>query len=261
MLPDYNKHRQQLLRFILDYQATGSVKAVYMEKLRQLRAECESAFEVDLDHIAEFTEGTDLFAHMVTNAKTYVTMLGSLLESLFIELDNFSTPPTFEHTPTSSFRPVETTTPYLREIYLLPPSSFAWRTVRSLRASDIGSLVKVRGIVTRTSDVTPSAQVITYVCDVCGKETLQNVRAQLEFTPLMSCSLCKIGTSGKLYPRTAGSNFVKYQELRLQELPEQVPTGHIPYSLIVKCFGTLTRECVPGKSQRQIGNRHIRKPS
>lgn len=35
--------------------------------------------------------------------------------------------------------------------------------------------------------------------------------------------------------QTRGSKFVKYQELRLQELPDQVPVGHIPRSMTVHC--------------------------
>lgn len=37
--------------------------------------------------------------------------------------------------------------------------------------------------------------------------------------------------------QTRGSRFVKYQELRLQELPDQVPVGHIPRAVTVHCRG------------------------
>jgi DNA replication licensing factor MCM7 len=41
--------------------------------------------------------------------------------------------------------------------------------------------------------------------------------------------------------QTRGSRFVKYQELRLQELPDQVPVGHIPRALTVHCRGEETK--------------------
>jgi DNA replication licensing factor MCM7 len=41
--------------------------------------------------------------------------------------------------------------------------------------------------------------------------------------------------------QTRGSRFVKYQELRLQELPDQVPVGHIPRALTVHCRGDETK--------------------
>ena len=41
--------------------------------------------------------------------------------------------------------------------------------------------------------------------------------------------------------QTRGSKFVKYQEMKVQELPEQVPVGHIPRSMTVVARGELTR--------------------
>ena len=39
---------------------------------------------------------------------------------------------------------------------------------------------------------------------------------------------------------------VGVQEMRLQELPDQVPVGHIPRSVTVHCRGERTRQCGPG---------------
>jgi DNA replication licensing factor MCM7 len=53
-------------------------------------------------------------------------------------------------------------------------------------------------------------------------------------------------TNGRVTLQTRGSKFVKYQELRIQELPDQVPVGHIPRAMTVHCSGELTRQCCPG---------------
>ena len=42
--------------------------------------------------------------------------------------------------------------------------------MREVRSFQIGSLIQVRGIVTRMSDVKPCITVATYACDVCGYE-------------------------------------------------------------------------------------------
>ena len=42
--------------------------------------------------------------------------------------------------------------------------------IRDLRSSYIGSLVTIRAIVVRVSDVKPMIQVACYICDVCGAE-------------------------------------------------------------------------------------------
>ena len=45
--------------------------------------------------------------------------------------------------------------------------------MREIKAHTIGSLVTIRGIVVRVSDVKPQMQVAVYVCDVCGFEVYQ----------------------------------------------------------------------------------------
>ncbi len=44
-----------------------------------------------------------------------------------------------------------------------------------VRALDIGHLVRIKGIVTRASDVKPQVTVCTYTCEVCGSEIFQEV--------------------------------------------------------------------------------------
>ena len=45
--------------------------------------------------------------------------------------------------------------------------------MREIKGHQIGSLVTVRGIVVRASDVKPQVQVAVYVCDTCGFEVYQ----------------------------------------------------------------------------------------
>lgn len=122
------------------------------------------------------------------------------------------------------------------------------RKLRDVRAADIGHLVCVRGMVTRATDVKPRVTVCTYVCDNCGSEVYQPVFGQ-EFNPYQECPAprCKDAKSvGQVVMQGRGTRFVKYQELRVQELPDQVPVGHIPRSISVHCKGEQTRQCVPG---------------
>ena len=51
---------------------------------------------------------------------------------------------------------------------------------------------------------------------------------------------------GKLFTVTRGCKFVKYQELKIQELPDQVPVGHIPRTMNLICRGEITRRANPG---------------
>jgi len=45
--------------------------------------------------------------------------------------------------------------------------------MRETKANLIGSLLNIKGIVVRASDVKPQMQVAVYVCDMCGFEVYQ----------------------------------------------------------------------------------------
>ena len=67
--------------------------------------------------------------------------------------------------------------------------------------------------------------------------------------PITVCSSerCKTNkSSGRINMQTRGTKFIKYQELRIQELPDQVPVGRIPRCMTVHCRGEQTRRCGPG---------------
>lgn len=48
-------------------------------------------------------------------------------------------------------------------------------SVRDIKATSVGKLVTVGGIVIRATEVKPMASVITYSCDTCGAEAYQPV--------------------------------------------------------------------------------------
>ena len=59
------------------------------------------------------------------------------------------------------------------EVYIKAFSKATALTIRQVKASNIGQLVKISGIVTRCSDVKPLMQVAVYTCEECGFEIYQ----------------------------------------------------------------------------------------
>jgi DNA replicative helicase MCM subunit Mcm2 (Cdc46/Mcm family) len=59
------------------------------------------------------------------------------------------------------------------EVYIKTFSKATPLTIRQVKASNIGQLVKISGIVTRCSDVKPLMQVAVYTCEECGFEIYQ----------------------------------------------------------------------------------------
>ncbi|TKA27783.1 hypothetical protein B0A50_04884 [Salinomyces thailandicus] len=120
--------------------------------------------------------------------------------------------------------------------------------VRQVRGEHLGHLITVRGIATRVSDVKPSVQVNAYSCDRCGHEIFQPVTSK-QFTPLVECTSddCqKNNAKGQLFLSTRASKFLPFQEVKIQEMADQVPVGHIPRQLTIQCHGALTRQINPG---------------
>jgi DNA replication licensing factor MCM7 len=120
--------------------------------------------------------------------------------------------------------------------------------VRDVKAEHVGTLVTLRGIITRVSEVKPLLVVGTYSCEACGYEVYQEVTAQA-FQPLPECASEECRRSnrkGELFLQSRGSRFQKFQEARLQELTDQVPMGHIPRSMAVHLLGDMARRVHPG---------------
>lgn len=59
------------------------------------------------------------------------------------------------------------------EVYIKSEEKYPSLPLRGVKASHIGWLVKVRGIITRCTDVKPLMQVATYTCETCGYEIYQ----------------------------------------------------------------------------------------
>ncbi|TLD25134.1 hypothetical protein PspLS_05530 [Pyricularia sp. CBS 133598] len=120
--------------------------------------------------------------------------------------------------------------------------------VRQVRGDHLGHLITISGIITRVSDVKPIAQVSAYTCDRCGCEIFQPVNDKA-YAPLTICPSqdCKDNQSkGQLHPSSRASKFLPFQEVKVQELAEQVPIGQIPRTLTILCYGSLVRKVSPG---------------
>ncbi|KAI1843303.1 hypothetical protein JX265_007777 [Neoarthrinium moseri] len=120
--------------------------------------------------------------------------------------------------------------------------------VRQVRGDHLGHLITIRGIATRVSDVKPIVQVGAYTCDRCGCEIFQPVNDK-QYSPLTTCPSkeCKENDSkGQLFQSSRASKFLPFQEVKIQEMAEQVPIGQIPRTLTVMCYGSTVRQINPG---------------
>ncbi|KAL3138278.1 Mcm2-7 hexameric complex component [Trebouxia sp. C0010 RCD-2024] len=141
------------------------------------------------------------------------------------------------------------------EVAFKPLSKATAIPMRQIGAAHIGKLVSVKGICTHVTDVKPHIIVATYTDAETGYEVYQHVTGR-QFNPLDSIPKelqLSTGAKGQLTLETRGSRFMKYQELKMQELAIEVPQGATPRSLHLQLKGELTRSVKPGDSITMTG--------
>ncbi|KAF1987815.1 MCM-domain-containing protein [Aulographum hederae CBS 113979] len=264
---------------------SAHAKVKYMKLLQDVADRAKTQIVIELDDLAAYEKaltdnGQDLklVSSIETNANHYIEILSRAVDKVLPEPAN---EPTFkddvldiimsqrskrnEHlTQEAEMSPdapgVEALFPpaltrrYTLNIKPVTPSSASTSTnskalaVRHVRGEHLGHLITVRGITTRVSDVKPSIQVNAYSCDRCGSEIFQPVTTK-QFAPLTECPSqdCKTNNAkGSLFLSTRASKFLPFQEIKIQEMADQVPVGHIPRQLTVHAHGALARQINPG---------------
>lgn len=251
----------------LDGGRASRVKEKYLRVLRRVANRQTAEVVVDLNDLRKFDNDTSLLQNIQRNTRHYISLFCDVIDKIMPEPDH-----EMDHTSdvldlimqqrremnaeiaanqggaaeTGMFPP-ELMRRY--SVYFKPVSRTAdVLAVRAVRGSHLGKLITVRGIVTRVSEVKPLLLVNAYTCDSCGNEIFQEI-AQKAFTPLATCpsQQCVLNnTHGQLHMQTRASRFRPFQEVKIQEMADQVPVGHIPRSMTIHLYGTLTRSVNPG---------------
>ncbi|KAK4398179.1 DNA replication licensing factor MCM6 [Sesamum angolense] len=106
------------------------------------------------------------------------------------------------------------------------------KRLRELTTTEIGKLVSVSGVVTRTSEVRPELLQGTFKCLDCGN-VIKNVEQQFKYTEPIIClnATCQNRTNWALLRQE--SKFSDWQRVRMQETSREIPAGSLPRSLDV----------------------------
>ncbi|KAL4590625.1 hypothetical protein LXL04_003562 [Taraxacum kok-saghyz] len=106
------------------------------------------------------------------------------------------------------------------------------KRLRELSTSEIGRLVSVTGVVTRTSEVRPELLQGTFKCLECGT-IVKNVEQQYKYTEPMICINAMCAKKGSWTLLRQESKFADWQRVRMQETSKEIPAGSLPRSLDV----------------------------
>ncbi|KAG5567825.1 hypothetical protein RHGRI_003118 [Rhododendron griersonianum] len=254
---DFNRDKDLARDFLSNFaDANGEPK--YMKTLQDVANHKIKAIQIDLEDLFNYKDLDEEFLRRVTeNTRRYIGIFADAIDELIPEPteafpdddhDILMTQRSEEGTEnTDGADPRQRMPPEIKrfyEVYIRASSKGRPSTIREVKATYIGQLVRISGIVTRCSDVKPLMQVAVYTCEECGFEIYQEVTARV-FMPLFECpsKRCKTNnTKGNLILQLRASKFLKFQEAKIQELAEHVPKGHIPRTMTVHCRGELTRK-------------------
>ena len=274
---DYEDDKNKAVEFLEKYITSDTHIHKYMNSLQEVADRRRKRIVVSLDDVMAYTGDADFVDNIQRNTYRYLEVFKTAIDELMVGME----PSDGVHIVEDVFDTLQATRVQAElneqqansleggnagngqnrrpafppelvrryELNILPLFKTKAISLRNLSASQIGSSVRIKGIVTRISGVKPMVSIATYTCDSCGYEIYQEVIGK-NFMPCVVCPSqeCQANnTSGKLYMQTRGSKFVRYQEIKIQELPNQVPVGHIPRSMTVIARGDLTRKVNAGE--------------
>jgi len=126
-------------------------------------------------------------------------------------------------------------------------------SLRDLRRSHLDSMVKVHGVVTRRSAVSPQLSIAYYKCTQCPQiqGPIYIDPDQPAPAPPDSCGRCENPRPLRLHPTM--SLYRNTQRLKLQETPGSVPAGRVPRSVTVIVADDLVDAARPGEPVRVTG--------
>ncbi len=105
--------------------------------------------------------------------------------------------------------------------------------LRTLGAANLGKLMMVEGIIVRATPVQPQVLRAAFKCKRCETTSYLDQSGPFLKAPLR-CENTTCQSKGPFEFQQEGSTFIDYQEIRIQERPEDLPPGQLPRTLNVQ---------------------------
>ncbi|MHA2182662.1 MAG: minichromosome maintenance protein MCM, partial [Promethearchaeota archaeon] len=104
--------------------------------------------------------------------------------------------------------------------------------LRGLRAKNIDNFIWTVGILIRSSTIRPKLIKATFECALCGSkfEVIQ-LSSKIKWPNFCSNQRCKAKTQSDFRLISKNSEFIDWQSIMIQEIPEDLPPGRIPRSV------------------------------
>lgn len=124
--------------------------------------------------------------------------------------------------------------------------------IRDIRSEKIGSLMTISGTVTRSSEVRPELYKACFTCDLC-RAVVENVEQVFKFTEPTTCPNPSCENQSYWTLNVPKSHFIDWQKVKIQENPNEIPTGSMPRTLDVILRGEMVERAKPGDKVKITG--------
>eukprot|EP01068_Selenidium_serpulae_P014688 Selendium_serpulae@DN6127_c1_g1_i4.p1 len=255
----YPQHVELLEEFLQEFESPIDGFR-YRDQLVKIANSTQSDMKIFMDDVVSFFNAEDEYGDLVEhevvegcirNTRRYLLLFYEAVEAQIKNIRQTQGMQTHQmsrgmENMEKAQLPVSLRVPY--SIFFAPPVKMQSLPVREVRASHVGWMCKIEGIVTKVSSVKPRLQVAYYRCGDCNAEAYQPVD-QAYFMPQSQCrsAVCqRKKLKGDLRMNIRGSKFVRHQEVKCQEPTHQVPQGSVPRSVNVMVEGGNTRVLKPG---------------
>jgi replicative DNA helicase Mcm len=126
--------------------------------------------------------------------------------------------------------------------------------LRGLRAINIDNLIWTKGILVRCSIIRPKLVKALFECGICGSqfEVIQ-LTSSIKWPNFCIDTHCKAKAQSDFRLISKNSEFIDWQSIMLQEIPEDLPPGRIPRSVQAILTHDLVDTVKPGDRIKAMG--------
>ncbi len=126
--------------------------------------------------------------------------------------------------------------------------------LRGLRAKHISTLVWSNGILVRCSTIRPKIIKASFECNICGAQfDIIQLTSRIRWPKFCVNKRCKARAQTDFRLLSKSSEFIDWQSVMIQEIPEDLPAGRIPRSVQAILTHDLVDTVKPGDRVKLMG--------
>jgi DNA replication licensing factor MCM4 len=219
--------------FVKGFEEEDTGEQKYMKLLIESRRRGDVSYNIDARHIFSFDP--TLYQWTLAFPVETVPIFDYQLALITCEVEGAIDPESLD-------------SPLQTRVYNLKST----KVIRDLDPSDIGTLVSVSGMVTRSSSIIPDQSLACFRCTKCSHEAItRNDRGNIDEPSKCPNGACQAKFSMQLVYNC--SAFVDKQMLKVQEAPNDIPEGETPHTVTMFTRQDLVDAVKPGDRVKVVG--------